>query len=551
LNKKITPHAAVIIFNYEDRLGLSKDGDPIGVSETLVLQESVLSIQTSKQKSNPAGTFQLQLAPTHNWATRITPGSWVCILMTSVNTITEEDTSQANERSLKMVGRIESVRQTVAVDQNTGTRQTVFTVDGNDWGLIFGNSLYIDSALASTFGDNEISATLRLKAKNLLNGFDMGKDETRNMLTTSGMINLFLALWGSSLSDDPINSQDVKKLIDQALLKPENIYQLPKELISFLQLGTSNEKIGDAITLIAGKLDGLDSYTETDESFTTIQQETLFGNHTLWQLITSHSNQYLNETLCDTVWRDGSCKLALYKRIKPFSIEKSSRMPDDLKSKFTDIKYCDLERDSILTINIGTNWSDRVNFVEVLPTLNIAKLRGYTAQIKLRSQVFDKMSIQRDGFKPMIVRSRFLPFASTADTQINAYEKITEWKYALEEWFFTTNLMFNGTAVVVGLDEHISVGSNIRIPIGALGYGTVNANQDADSFILAHVESVEHEFQVTESGARHYTTNIRFVRGIIVDKSNNIISSSGGSLDAKRSDNTSTKNNNTLGGDDV
>jgi hypothetical protein len=63
---KINPSAAVIIYNYRDRLGTTDmiSTDPHEVEQVIVNTASLRSVSTSKSKGQPAGSFEMQLAPT-------------------------------------------------------------------------------------------------------------------------------------------------------------------------------------------------------------------------------------------------------------------------------------------------------------------------------------------------------------------------------------------------------------------------------------------------------------------------------------------------------
>src|SRR5574343_1830455 len=117
-SKIVTPHAAVLVWNYTDRIGtegMSNNQQSSGVKlqheveEKIISTLSCVSIQTNKTKSQPNGTFQLTLAPFRNWVSTITPGSWCAILMSN-EPITEKDLKKANPKLLKMIGRVETVR---------------------------------------------------------------------------------------------------------------------------------------------------------------------------------------------------------------------------------------------------------------------------------------------------------------------------------------------------------------------------------------------------------------------------------------------------------
>ena len=63
--KIVNPGAAVIIYNYRDRLGTTNTGEvDAQESDQIILNtSSLLSVSTSKSKGQPAGTFEFQLAP--------------------------------------------------------------------------------------------------------------------------------------------------------------------------------------------------------------------------------------------------------------------------------------------------------------------------------------------------------------------------------------------------------------------------------------------------------------------------------------------------------
>src|SRR5271169_1522042 len=94
-----TPHAAVLIWNYEDRLGAEDSPDAIEVNTVigpvLISTVSLMSISTKKSKGEPVGRFEINLAPTKNWVSDLTSGSWMVIMM-SQNPITKADIANVN-----------------------------------------------------------------------------------------------------------------------------------------------------------------------------------------------------------------------------------------------------------------------------------------------------------------------------------------------------------------------------------------------------------------------------------------------------------------------
>ena len=152
-----TPHAAVLVWNYNDRIAAPTGGfnstgakDPDGIEKdapaVIVSTLSCVSIQTNKAKGQPDGSFNLVLAPYKNWTSTLTAGSWCCIMMSN-EPIQADDLKKANPKLVKMFGRIETVRCETNVD-DSGARRTLYYVSGVDWGCIFNSKMYIDNLIA-------------------------------------------------------------------------------------------------------------------------------------------------------------------------------------------------------------------------------------------------------------------------------------------------------------------------------------------------------------------------------------------------------------------
>jgi hypothetical protein len=99
------------------------------------------------------------------------------------------------------------------------------------------------------------------------------------------------------------------------------------------------------------------------------------------------------------------------------------------------------------------------------------------------------------------------------------WEDLVIWCNLLREWYFGTHRLLNGTIVLHGTNDYIGVGNNIRFEAKLLNPNpNINAATKAlgeNQYILAHVESVSHQFTVSGEGSRSFTTTINFVRGIV------------------------------------
>ena len=193
-----TPHAAAIVWNYRDRIAAEGvTADMVNeVDQVVISTLSLMDISTSKTKSSPQGTFQITLAPTKNWVTVLTPGSWIALLM-SQNPIGPKDLPGgiADPNKLKFLGRIESVRANVGVNQKTGARETAYIVTGVDWGQIFTTLLYVDPLARGSLSGSAVGTATRLLYEN------MSLDVTPSNIPTSDQnVRALKNLWGASVS---------------------------------------------------------------------------------------------------------------------------------------------------------------------------------------------------------------------------------------------------------------------------------------------------------------------------------------------------------------
>ena len=180
----------------------------------------------------------------------------------------------------------------------------------------------------------------------------------------------------------------------------------------------------------------------------------------------------------------------------------------------------------VKSVNAGTNWRDKYNFIEVKPDFQDFTI--FANWYKQKSQTFDEAAFEREGFRPLIVGTRQYPAAyqSPGSTTVNVdWNQLRPWALAMREWYFNTHRMLNGTLVMQGTTEYIGVGDNIRFdaglinPTANINAATVSAGKNLS--ILAHVESVTHNFAIN-GDARSYTTTIQFVRGLVVNGDNTV-----------------------------
>jgi len=451
-----TPHAAVIIWNYRDRFSsmpidtASHIPDPHAV-DVIRLDKSIISIDIQKQKAVSSGAFSMVLAPTKNWLALLTPGSWLAILMSQTPFTKNDLYVKANAKQVKMLGRIESVRASANVSAS-GTRTTVYTVTGVDWGTVFDTVLYIDPISRGSEEDTlSFSQRLFYGAYMASSGGEMQWSSDQNLAA-------LLMMWG--LSVDTGN----KDLPKNVIIRANVAFRFPSDLVTFFKfkesdLFTSIDKMppslretvqsikiestsNDVARLVVpylGKVtrensapvNGVffDQYTPVAEGWCILSADSVTGQNQMWQILNDACNPVLNELICDMRWEfgpngDSVPVLALYKRFRPFLVrdidEIAATAGKDLSdasrratmgkiaARFFDLRTVQIPLKEIVSVEAGNNWRDKYNFVEILYDHQL-KDAALNSSMKLTSQSFDTMAFSREGFRPRMESCRYWP----------------------------------------------------------------------------------------------------------------------------------------------
>lgn len=516
-----TPNAEVIVWNYENRFSSTKLSDPGTIAETLLLSSYIQRIATSKQKGAPAGSFEISLAPAFNWISKITPGSWCAIIMSSKEDVSK--VTQADRRNLKMLGRIDAIRVVAQVDSD-GTRTLSYIVTGTDWANVFETTLYIDPIVlqSATGGMNQLGAAQALIYANWINNV---LSTNKPIPSTTDNVKQLINIWGEAgtgyLAKLSANIPVVKDLA----LSSGDQYHLPKEVAKYLQIGSTT--LNGALKIVPGKLIGPDKYEDVREAHVFIEPSSVSGAHSLWQLINDNCNNILNECIAEMRWdSDKNVNLTLYKRTRPF-LNRAPRPPQKEPevernlSFFKDVLRHTIPIEDILSCNAGTNWRDSVNFIEIMPANSLLQTEIISNEAKLKAQEADKIGFLRDGMRAMILSAPYVIYPEGRKQTLTDFTALTQWKWLLKEWYFNTQNLLNGSITFVGQNTYIGVGDNIMFDASILGYAPFNTKQTQNTQILAHVENLSHDFSVNEEGARTFFTTINFVRGIPTDAAGN------------------------------
>ena len=544
-------HASIVLLNYTQRGGSGgmKSADVTATEPAVLLDREIMSISVTKQKSAPSGRFEFSLAPTKNWIAHITPGSWLFIHM-APRIITKGDIEGSSIETLKMIGRVDSVRVSVQVDPSTGARQTMYRVQGRDWGQFFESSMYIDSAAA--FGND----TPFVQATKIAGGLitNTNPNGTGSIKSTTELVQMIIAIYaGKGLTERVGGPLKAGFSGGVSQLTPKYVFSLPKDFGTYADI-TPDNSLTNSIRIVPGKLTGYDTYTDQSETVGVPMFNMMVGTNQLWGLINAHSCDVINETIAELRWETDKPSLCLYKRIKPFMLKPPGSKtvvkvggiaPADflkvsdgaarkIQSSFFDVKRANIDLEDIMSLELGNNWQDSANFIEVLPDPSIgmnpdggnaiaSRMPALKSQSNSNDSAEDSFVWARDGLRPLLFNTKFFPTNTAGTIDILAQ---TKWLPTIKGWYFDTHKMLNGTVTMIGRGTYIGVGDNIMFPSVVAGYTQyVSAGQETPSIasekksnILGHVEGISHTFTVQPGGARNFVTTVNFSRGVIANK---------------------------------
>ena len=550
------PQAAMIVWSYDHRLSSKQTENVDAISQIILPTTSIINMSTSKQKGSPAGSFKVTMAPTFNWISRITPGSW-CVLLMSRETKIEnlQSVGKVDERTFRMLGRIETVRLQHGVNQQTGARYQQYTITGTDWGSVFNSTLFFDPIAYNKVIDQDPNIA---QAKRILfsKKFQTMATAKGPSPTTTQIMQGIINMWGAPLPDV---DEKMEKVGIAATSKAQ--YTLPSGVVNYMGLksrdgsaaGGAGVGFASLIKMHVGPLSSYDTYPKSHKGDARgiPEPNSYNGMNSFWGLLQKNSNPVINEMIADIRFEGGGDfsgydaskskpALALYKRVRPFTltdkIEGDKKVPDPNNldgvknniSYYKNVRRVLLPYNDIIQIDVGSNWRDKINYVEIFP--RIQNLKGnFDNQLKSNMQTVDTVAYQREGFKPLMETAVYTPYSEKNSGKF-IFREVLDWRFLLRDWHFNTHLMLNGSISFAGIDRYIQVGDNITVDSRIVGMSQnfnkaqlANRTKDGkvdtpnEHYFTAHVEGISHSMGVDSQGARTFVTSINFVRGVITD----------------------------------
>jgi len=478
--------------------------DNLDTKNYMLIRDDVVRCTINKNKDNK-GTFSvnlkkgkqrsgdLNLPGNIDYVQSVHPGDWIMIYLKKSGDIQVTQVSAATSSSgLKFLGVVENVRMVETDDPSTGRPRAEYLITGREFGKVFDMSLFFNPIVNQQDAESILGAKFLKDSKNTVSVIGNSPDKV-----VKSLIDFYLGG-----SEKKVNSANeiwyIPSILARKFLPPS---QIKPKGVSFIDI-LNKDRIG----LHSYKNNVFQSAVSLPGAAVI---KSLPASGEVWSILDSFKNSATNELYTELVLdSSGKLKPSLVLRQLPFSNKSDQETNvffqnegDDVTDSVADSKktfFVDLPRTKITSSdvrhkNIGKSDHDRINYVIVVPKVDtdvydIAYVAGSNVP-----------SIQRYGLRVLQAQTAYVLGASSTNSGDGIKNYCKNCVNLLQDWFFTSHNLFNGSLVIDGRDEFMEVGSNLYL---------------TDSNQLFHVEGYTHNYEITPStGDTIYNTEVRVTRG--------------------------------------
>jgi len=191
------------------------------------------------------------------------------------------------------------------------------------------------------------------------------------------------------------------------------------------------------------------------------------------------------------------CAPVLVVRDRPFSIKSYRKLftqTNNSKYKWTmfdDLPQLTIRASSIQGINQSTNMLDSVNYVRVIPNTNGIMDQSTQSTATFQGTAIIPSQQYRFGGKEMLVDTYCGVITPGENDGLPTYD--TEWfaelRNRIVEWYSNSHLWSKMTITMKDSNYPLSIGDNIRIPLGT-----------GRPILIGHLEAIDYRMKCEESG---------------------------------------------------
>lgn len=511
------PSASVLFFPFEkeDTKSAGTSASEFLKTKPIEVSADLLAVTTSKGKG-AVGTFSVTLSSNEAYKGILHPGTW-CLIYLNDRPLTGVGTSELDS-GLKMIGIVKSVRRFESIDHESGRKVVRYQVSGEDFQSVFNMPIYMNLNIVGGNNSPVILSVIQELAKTFNSKGSVRADEIiriyiqaligpmlKNVSASTRALSESRAIVGGARNPILVPPEVSKAVLGRAV--PGNLFSA--FVTFFLQQGLYGQSI---------------------------PMPQMGGVVPVWSMLQAFSNRLLNEIYCDLLpihSATGGQKPTLspsfvlraipfssdsapHKSCIPFSsavdpghvepVVKSDKTKKSAKSpvkRGTGAHFYiskSIHEDEIVSLSSAKSDAERFNFFFAVPNLitgNAPVEAGLAAKILTDGEgaFGDVVSVQRYGLRPFVASTDY--FLEATNNSAGMADMLRLNRIVRDLWKDAYKYE-NGSVTLVGTHEHIPVGTNIKF---------------AERGWVAHVERVDHEFQVeSDSGRKRYFTSVVFSR---------------------------------------
>lgn len=518
-----------IRWNIRDTLRASSNGDTLlEVREPLIVENDCISLSVNVNKSVLTHSMMAVLKETDaNYSTAIAPGDFVFVNILNwekdakriVETVRKSPSENINKENdgFKGVFKIQSVRQVLEVDPNTGTKRLLVKITGFAF-TEFNNSIYFNPyASRDNWGtaDDE-----RIFMANLSKTYAQLMSPKRSPTCQEIIRTLIESFVGTGVSDQGVTwTGGFPVTANTQFYIPKRVGSLlgvksakaAKDIFNYVfgvqQYGGGSSNLSLSVGMNPSNLkspEGRFYVTKDLCKGQTLLKAEYWNQQKAWSIINQYTNAPLNELYtCFRISPNGKVMPTVVYRQMPFTSDLFGKGQFNSKSsvtRFLNLPRWKISNALIFRTDLGRDETARINYFQFYtrPPSELGNPGGWiSAQTASKNFVYDEKDILRSGLRPSILTSSFEDITPVSNPAILA----REWALILGDALMGGHLKLNGTIECAGIVDPIAVGDNLEYE------GTVY-----------HIEEIAHVCNLNiQNGMKIFRTSIKVSFGVSVD----------------------------------
>lgn len=495
-------------------------------STLIVVENDCLQVSVTSSKGSLTPSMSAVLVQTDiNYETAIEPGDFVFVNMLNWPIDARRIVNQAAAAQpinnlgdgFKGFFKVQSVRKSLVVDPETGTKRVLFNIDAFAF-TEFNNTIYFDPNLINVKDLSNTALFIGNIAKNWANYISKaGKPHLQEILAF-----LIQNLIGTGVNAQARTVQGMTISPNVHFLIPTvvgKLMGLPSATsakdVYYYYFGIQQYASGSSTQVWDGfnpsNLQSTEAYpnffyTDTYCQGNSLLKPDYWNQVKVWSIMNQYTNSPLNELYtCFKISQQNKLVMptVVFRQI-PFTSEDFATQKfgtqDSTASTITVTKFLSLPRWQIdtglaLSYNLGRDEAARINFVQYYAKSNLSDTGvDYSGEVARRNYVYDQSDITRNGLHPYVISNNFddLP-----DTLIFAAPR---WARILGDALIGGHLKMSGSIECVGIEDPIAPGDNAQF-----------------DGVVYHIEQVSHTCIQSPDGKKTFRTSLSLSHGVSIN----------------------------------